>query len=128
MLKYRTIYSKATNLGGLLPHQRPLRKLDAIRLGTTTITKLPYSTGGYGDPEGDPHGENPASQGVNRRSRELEHPGPPPPNTKTPETDSSKTEKQAPSESTDQSLEENFPPRATEEEYGNDKKAQGGRG
>lgn len=127
MLQYRTIYSKATNLGARLPHQKSLRKLDALRPGTT-IPKLPYSTQGYGDPEGDPHGENPASQGVNRRSRELEHPGPPPPNTKTRETDSSKTSKKAPSESTNKSKEDNFPPRATEEEYGNDKKAQGGRG
>lgn len=36
------------------------------------INKLQYSTTGYGDMEGDPY----EAQGVNRRTRELEHPGP----------------------------------------------------
>ncbi|KAJ5090474.1 hypothetical protein N7532_009158 [Penicillium argentinense] len=35
-----------------------------------------YSTTGYGDGEGDPHGQDPTAQGVNRRTREIEHPGP----------------------------------------------------
>ncbi|KAJ5682028.1 uncharacterized protein N7477_001968 [Penicillium maclennaniae] len=50
-------------------------RLNPLRTNLAT-TRLPYSTTGYGDGEGDPRGQDPTSQGVNQRSRELEHPGP----------------------------------------------------
>lgn len=50
-------------------------RLDTLRSNPAT-TRLSYSTTGYGDGEGDPRGQDPNAQGVNKRSRELEHPGP----------------------------------------------------
>lgn len=78
MLHHRKFY-----LGALKAqpcHSLPFRpcrtNLDPLRL-TSATTCLPYSTTGYGDGEGDPRGQDPNAQGVNQRSRELEHPGPP---------------------------------------------------
>ncbi|KAJ5489153.1 hypothetical protein N7539_004043 [Penicillium diatomitis] len=48
----------------------------AARTSRRSIGRALYSSQGYGDGKGDPAAENPAEQGVSRRSRELEHPGP----------------------------------------------------
>jgi len=77
MLNHRGICVRAlqTHPCRSLPFQLYREKPDGLELKSAT-TRLPYSTTGYGDGEGDPKGQDPVAQGVNRRSRELEHPGP----------------------------------------------------
>lgn len=100
-----------------VPHKVHLRKVEALQ--SISIINLPYSTAGYG--EGDYQGETPASEGVSHRTRELEHPGPSPPDTKP-----SKLEPSGPSKPSSSKPEnkdrERVPPRSPKEEHNNEKK------
>jgi hypothetical protein len=133
MLNHIAIYPKAisarmTRPSLLLPHQTYLRKLDTVR-PRPSLKSLPYSTGGYGDEDnkGDPQDKNPASQGVSPRTRELEHPGPSPPDTRSAKSKSSDASKSSSSKPT-KGNEENIPPRSSKEELNNEKKRQGNQG
>lgn len=133
MLNHLAIYPKAisarmTRPSLLLPQQTYIRKLDNVR-PQPAIKRLPYSTGGYvdGDNKGDPQDKNPASQGVSPRTRELEHPGPSPPDTRSAKSKSSDASKSSSSKPT-KGNGENIPPRSSKEELNNEKKRQGKQG
>src|SRR4051812_2302390 len=111
----KAISARMTRPSLLLPHQTYLRKLDTVR-SRPALKSLPYSTGGYGDDvnKGDPQDKNPASQGVSPRTRELEHPGPSPPDTRSAKSKSSEASKSSSSKPTNRN-EENVPPRSAKE-------------
>jgi hypothetical protein len=128
MLNHLAIYPKAisarmTRPSLLLPHQTYLQKLDTVH-PRQALKSLPYSTGGYGDGDGkgDPQNKDPASQGVSPRTREMEHPGPSPPDTRSANSKTSETSKSS-SKPTNRN-EENYPPRSPKEELSNEKKRQ----
>ncbi|KAJ5770713.1 uncharacterized protein N7511_002764 [Penicillium nucicola] len=111
-----TIYPKAmsarmNHTSILLNKQTSYPRLDAV-YPRSILHRVPYSTGGYGDQggSGDPEGKNPASLGVNRRTREIEHPGPSPPDTSLAKSKSSSPSKDGNKKRI---------PRSPKEEHGN---------
>jgi hypothetical protein len=131
MLRHLATYPKATPArlirSRLVYRQTYPRKLDTVPL-RPNLQSLPYSTGGYGDSDGngDPLGKNPASQGVNRRTREIEHPGPSPPDTRS--ANSKSSDPSMSSSKPTKANEEKIPPRSSKEEFDNEKKREAKRG
>jgi hypothetical protein len=72
MSRYQTIASRIPRLNPF--YARPF--LSSSTIATPHLGRALYSAQGYGDGKGDPAGENPTEQGVSRRTREIEHPGP----------------------------------------------------
>ncbi|KAJ5295246.1 hypothetical protein PENANT_c001G00265 [Penicillium antarcticum] len=125
MLNHLAIYPKSIAARVTCPstlqcHPKYLQRLATAR-PRPILQRLPYSTGGYGDSDGkgDPEGKNPTAQGVNRRTREMEHPGPSPPDTRSAKSKSSEASKTS---SNPTSGNKKNIPRSAKEELNNDKK------